>query len=138
MKSNPNKRRLTRNKARGTDRSSARRARRHSRERVQAQDVWSVTALKEEATGRLRNEVTFPVGDGTTGMRKFGAELSAKVIVQALRKYSSAITNDSVGRVRCQRHAASTAPVILTHARSWKSDPDTGQPIAFVSPGGAV
>src|SRR5215218_4646432 len=113
MTSNPKSTKLTRNKVRGTDRSSARRARR-SRERVQTQGVWSVIALKEEATGRLRNEVTFPVGDGTTGMRKFGAEISAKVIVQGLRKYSNAITKDSVARVSKLLRSASTAPVILT------------------------
>ena len=100
MKSKPKDKKLTRNKARDTGRSSARRAQRRSRERVQTPEVWSVTALKEEATGRLRNEVTFPVGDGTTGMRKFGAEVPAEVIVRQLRKYSNAITNDAAGRVR--------------------------------------
>ena len=115
MKSKLKDKKLTRNKARGPDKLSARRARRRSRECAQVQDVWSVTTLKEELTGRLRNEVTFPVGDGTTGMRKFGAEVSAEAIVQGLRKYSNAITGDSVARIGRLLRSASTAPVILTH-----------------------
>src|SRR5215211_9304840 len=138
MKSKPKDKKLTRNKARDTGRLSARRARQRSGESVQAQDVWSVTALKEESTGRLRNEGTFPVGDGTTGMRKFGAEISAKVIVQGLRKYSNAITKDSVARVSRLLRSASTAPVILTHVPGWKFDAHTGRRIAFVTPGGIV
>src|SRR4051812_33082995 len=138
MKTNPKDRKLARNKARDPDRSSARRARQRSRERVQAQDVWSVTALKEEATGRLRNEVTFPVGDGTRGMRRFGAEVPAQAIVTQLRKYSNAITNDAVARVRRLLRSASKAPVILTHVPGWKFDPRTSRRIAFVTPAGIV
>src|SRR3954452_10520408 len=110
MKSKPKSTKLTRGKTRDTSRSSARLAQRRSRERVQTPEVWSVTALKEEATGRLRNEVTFPVGDGTTGTRKFGAEVLAEAIVRQLRKHSNAITRDSAARVGRLLRSASTAP----------------------------
>jgi hypothetical protein len=58
--------------------------------------------------------------------------------VTQLRKYSNAITNDAVARVRRLLRSASTAPVILTHVPGWKFDPHTGRRIAFVTPGGVV
>src|SRR3954447_9508563 len=122
MKSKPKSTKLTRGKTRDTGRSSARLAQRRSRERVQTPEVWPVTALKEEATGRLRNEVTFPVGDGTTGMQRFGAEVPAEAIVPQLRKYSNAVTNDAVARVGSLLRSASTAPVVLTYVPGWKFD----------------
>src|SRR3954468_8636759 len=115
MKNRPQGSKQPRNKPGCADKSAVRGLRQRSRERVQVQDVWSVTALKEEATGRLRNEVTFPVGDGTTGMQRFGAEVPAEAIVPQLRKYSNTVPNDAVARVGSLLRSASTAPVVLTY-----------------------
>ena len=43
-------------------------------------DMWSVTPLKEELTGNLSYEFTFPVGDGTMGKMELGNQLSIKAM----------------------------------------------------------
>ena len=52
---------------------------------------WSVRRLKDELTGDLSYEFTFPVGDGTMGSLELGNELPFRTMSERLKRRTTTL-----------------------------------------------
>jgi hypothetical protein len=99
---------------------------------------WLVTPLKDELTGDLSYEFTFPVGDGTTGTLELGNELSPKQMVKQLGRRTKMLPQRGADQfIEQMIDAAPSTRVVKARQPGWKTAPGStdGRFVAFVTPG---
>ena len=85
---------------------------------------WSVTPLKDELSGNLSYEFTFPVGDGTMGSLELGNELSAKAMCRRLARRTRLLPKPGAETfIQKLIGAASGKFVIKAGQPGWKRSP---------------
>jgi hypothetical protein len=103
-----------------------------------SKDHWIVTPLKDERTGDLSYEFTFPVGDGTTGSREIGAGVSVRTMANNLARRTTTLPTDKKARERFVHELLDAAPIeFVAKARQpgFKLSDGNKKPEAFVTPG---
>src|SRR5215212_3681463 len=99
-------------------------------------EKWTARLLKDEVTGALSYEFTFPVGDGTVGSLELGNELSAKEMSRSLARQTTLLPK--TGAEAFVRELIDTAPrafVSKAHQPGWRPLSPEEDVTAFVTPG---
>jgi hypothetical protein len=96
-----------------------------------------LTPLKDELTGDLSFEFSFPVGDGTTGTLELGNELSPKQMVKQLGRRTKMLPPKADQFLRQLIDTAPSTHVVKVRQPGWKTAPGStdGRFVAFVTPG---
>src|SRR5689334_3104414 len=79
---------------------------------------WAVILLKDELTGQLSYEFTFPVGDGTKRSLELGTELSLSEMRRKLGRHTTSVPD--LEYIQKLLDAAPTQFVVKARQPGWK------------------
>ena len=109
-----------------------------SRKQAMLRKDWSVIPLKDEVSGNLSYEFTFPVGDDTMGCLELGNELSTREMSRSLARRTTLLPKRGAEAfIQKLIGAAPKKFVVKAGQPGWKRSPSSSDKgfVAFVTPG---
>jgi len=109
-----------------------------SRKQAMLRKDWSVIPLKDEVSGNLSYEFTFPVGDDTMGCLELGNELSTREMSRSLARRTTLLPKRGAeALIQKLIGAAPKKFVVKAGQPGWKRSPSASDKgfVAFVTPG---